>query len=292
MDELIYEFNSWRYLVVLSSIKKDYNNKSKIRMYCSSCGEYGHKNIKSNECSIKITEQQMIRSQIKRHILDTPISHSCGIEEILVEIADKLGIKITIVASLYKDINPYDLLDRKIEIKKIIDEQEKLQCSSCNKELIITNIDSIRKWKSYNVCDKCWCKFNSDRDELWVKIQEYKRIVCVSCGEEKKDKNERYHFDHINMFDKQSSICTMVNCGDEIEDIFREIDKCQIVCKHCHDIITSIENRLGFTRIKSTLTRRLNSEEITEDQYNDEKKVLQKIYENKMAKIYEELKHV
>ena len=292
MNELIYEFNYWRYIVVLSSIKKYYNNKSKTRMYCSSCGEHGHKNIKSNECSIKLANQQMLRNKIKRHILDTPISRSRGIEEILAEIADKLGIKITIVASLYKDINPYDLLDRKIEIKQIIDEQEKLQCYSCNKELIITNIDSIRKWKSNNVCDKCWGKFNSERDELWVEIQKYKRIVCVSCGEEKQDKNERYHFDHINMFDKQSSICTMVNCGDEIEDIFREIDKCQIVCKHCHDIITSIENRLGFTRIKSILTRRLNSEEITEDQYNDEKKVLQKIYENKMAKIYEELKHV
>jgi hypothetical protein len=261
-------------------------------MYCSSCGEYGHKNIKNNECSIKLAEQQMLRNQIKRYILDTPISRSHGIEEILSQIAHKLGIKITNATSLYKDINPYDLLDRKIEIQKIIDEQEKIQCSSCNKEMVLTSTDSIHKWKSNNLCDKCWCKFNSERDELWVKIQEYKRIVCVVCGEEKKYRNERYHFDHINMFDKQSSICTMVNCGDETDDIFREIDKCQIVCKHCHDIITSIENRLGFTRIKSTLTRRLNSEEITEDQYNDEKKVLQKIYENKMAKIYEELIHV
>ena len=91
------------------------------------------------------------------------------------------------------------------------------------------------------------------------------------------------------MFDKNDSICCMVDRGDDMKDIFSEIDKCQILCLACHHIVTSIEQKSGFTRIKSSLTRKYNNEEITEEQYSGEKKKYQGIYEFKMKSIYEEL---
>jgi len=92
------------------------------------------------------------------------------------------------------------------------------------------------------------------------------------------------------MFNKNDSICRMVNEGVNIEEIYAEIDKCQILCLSCHHIITDIEHKLGFTRIKTKLTRDLNQLEITEDIYNQQVAYYQEIYETKMKHIYKELK--
>ena len=84
------------------------------------------------------------------------------------------------------------------------------------------------------------------------------------------------------MFDKGNSICSMVNEGNIIDDIYIELDKCQILCLSCHHIVTDIENNLVFTRIKQNLTRKLNNFEITEEEYNQKKIEIGLIYVNKM----------
>ena len=83
----------------------------------------------------------------------------------------------------------------------------------------------------------------------------------------------------------------MVNEGIEIEEIYSEINKCQILCLSCHHIVTDIEHKLGFTRIKQSLTRKLNQNELTEEEYNNQILYYQKIYEEKLKHIYDELKH-
>jgi len=82
----------------------------------------------------------------------------------------------------------------------------------------------------------------------------------------------------------------MVNECVNIEEIYSEIDKCQILCLSCHHIVTDIEHKLGFTRIKQTLTRKLNQSEITEEEYNKQTQYYQNIYEEKMKFVYKELK--
>tara|TARA_Y100000817_G_C16704390_1_gene476374 strand:- start:508 stop:780 length:273 start_codon:yes stop_codon:yes gene_type:complete len=82
----------------------------------------------------------------------------------------------------------------------------------------------------------------------------------------------------------------MVDRGDDMKDIFSELDKCQILCLPCHHIVTSIEQKIGFTRIKTSLTRKYNNGDISEEKYNEEKKRYQVVYESKMKSIYEELK--
>ena len=75
-----------------------------------------------------------------------------------------------------------------------------------------------------------------------------------------------------------------------IDDIYIELDKCQILCLSCHHIVTDIENNLVFTRIKQNLTRKLNNFEITEEEYNQKKIEIGLIYVNKMYEIYNQLK--
>ena len=63
------------------------------------------------------------------------------------------------------------------------------------------------------------------------------------------------------------------------------------MCLSCHHIVTDIEHKLGFTRIKQTLTRKLNQSEMTEEEYNKQTQYYQNIYEEKMNFIYKELKY-
>jgi hypothetical protein len=57
-------------------------------------------------------------------------------------------------------------------------------------------------------------------------------------------------------------------------------------------LVTDIEHKCGFTRIKQTLTRKLNQSEITLEEYDEQTLYYQKIYEEKMNFIYEELKQI
>ena len=82
----------------------------------------------------------------------------------------------------------------------------------------------------------------------------------------------------------------MVQEGNIIDDIYIELDKCQVLCLSCHHIVTDIESKLGFSRIKQNLTRKLNNDEITDEEYNQQKKEVGEIYIKKMYEIYDNLK--
>jgi hypothetical protein len=164
------------------------------------------------------------------------------------------------------------------------------KCYECNINIICLQINTIRVWKDNYICDTCWSKYSEERKLISEKVKSYKTIQCVICSSIQKNDNERYHYDHLNMFNKDKSICSMINDGTKIEDIYSEIDKCQILCLSCHHIVTDIECKLNFTRIKQTLTRNLNQNEITLEEYNKQTLIYQKIYEEKIKDIYEKLK--
>jgi hypothetical protein len=92
------------------------------------------------------------------------------------------------------------------------------------------------------------------------------------------------------MFDKEESVCTMVMDGFPIEQIYQEIDKCQILCDSCHAIVTHIERALGFTQEKRSLTRKLNLNEITKEEHEIQLHEYQKVYNEIMLPIYETIK--
>jgi hypothetical protein len=128
-------------------------------------------------------------------------------------------------------------------------------------------------------CDNCT---HSSRIEspLWKEVQEYctKHDInsCRFCGKIKQ-KGYRFHFDHLSIFDKRDNVCSMIANKNEFIDIILEIQKCQLLCIHCHYIVTKIENSYGFISMK------------IRHSHTDK---LKACYKEKMEKVYEILKKV
>ena len=45
----------------------------------------------------------------------------------------------------------------------------------------------------------------------------------------------------------------MVKSGAPMDDIYREMDKCQLLCISCHKIVTKMEHQCGFVRLKKQM---------------------------------------
>jgi hypothetical protein len=264
-----------------SLIKKDMKRK-----VCPNCHELGHDKA-SNTCIINIKLDNINREKIKQYIILNPECDDSQISEVL-------GINITKYKTLYNSIPLNEILESQEITEEYFDKvlnYSRYNCSLCNKIQYNSNISS-REWKeTKNVCDICWIQFESDRDVLWKQIMDYFIInKCNICNIEKTHKSQRFHYDHINMFNKESSIYEMVNRGDDINLIIHELNKCQLVCISCHSIITHMERKFIFTKIKINLNKQLKRNTITEEQYNlkcDEYNIL---YKNKMSYVYEMLR--
>lgn len=141
-------------------------------------------------------------------------------------------------------------------------------------------------WKKTIICATCYEKHCTERDELWIAVLSQAPRKCKFCNKIQRHIHDKFHFDHINMFDKKDSICNMIKYGEDLADICIEIDKCQIVCISCHWIITNIERLIGLTKIKQQLTRKLNSDYIDKVEHDAETSAAFEIYNNKMTVVY------
>lgn len=265
--------------------------KDKKRKVCKNCYELGH-NITSTNCKLKIDQNNKLKQKIKTHMLSQNCLEDKTIEEYFIGLGILLNITPNCCKSLYNEIPLNELLDRKMDMTIYLNNIKHLskKCNECNKNIVSIQTNTHRIFNGNNICDTCWCKYEDSRKLAWEQIKEYRPIQCGICSSIQTYTLERYHYDHLNMFNKNKSLCSMVNEGVNIEEIYSEIDKCQILCLSCHHIVTDIEHKLGFTRIKQTLTRNLNQREITEEEYNNQTIYYQNIYEEKMKNIYKLVK--
>jgi hypothetical protein len=270
MEEVIVELHNL--------IKKDITRK-----VCPNCHELGH-NKNSKSCLINIEIDNKNIKKIKKYIL---LNENCDYE--------KIGVSINKYNELYKSICLDDLLKnqeiKEDNIDEILD-NSKYNCSLCNVKYYNKNVSS-KEWKEHkNICDLCWCSYEYERNILWEKIQDYIKIKnCNICGTEKKYIKQRFHFDHLNMFNKTDCIYDMVNKGKDFEIIKDELNKCHLLCISCHSVITNIENNLLFHRIKKKINNELKNQEITEEEYQLKCNEYNIIYKEKMNKIYFILKN-
>jgi len=265
--------------------------KDKQRKVCKNCNELGH-NATSSSCKLIIDKNNKLKQKIKNYILSQNCLEDKNIEEHCLELSVLLDITPNLCKSLYNEIPLNEILNREININTYLTNINQLskKCNECNKNIVCIQTNTHRKWKGNDICDTCWSKYEDYRKLIWEKIKAYKNTQCEICSSIQTHTTERYHYDHLNMFNKCNSICSMVNECVNIEEIYSEIDKCHILCLSCHHIVTDIEHKLGFTRIKQTLTRKLNQSEISEEEYNTQTLYYEKIYEEKMNYIYKELK--
>ena len=171
-------------------------------------------------------------------------------------------------------------------------EDTKNTCSIC-KRISFCNLNI---WKENKYCEDCYEKtFGEEIKDRWLSIHKYSieqnKTACNICNKLAVFDNKivsRFNYDHIDMFDKSGSICEMVRTGIMISDIYKEIDKCQLVCISCHKIITKIEHQCGFIRFKKQMTKDYNeADEIIKEE------ILKKYslkYNTFMSKVYSILK--
>jgi hypothetical protein len=260
--------------------------KDIVRRVCKQCGELNH-GISSTLCKVNILKKDLLKQKVKQFfLLQDGSDDSLHFESA----CNQLGISMNQCKEMYSEIPWLDLLQRPNRISSIVEQLTFTRCEQCNQPKCAIQPDSLRTWKDKKICDKCFAQTMLEREEMWKLISNYKLIQCSFCNIKKESKEDRFQYDHINMFDKEESVCTMVMDGFPIEQIYQEIDKCQILCDSCHAIVTHIERALGFTQEKRSLTRKLNLNEITKEEHEIQLHEYQKVYNEIMLPIYETIK--
>lgn len=168
-------------------------------------------------------------------------------------------------------------------------------CNNCN----CKKYSNMFIWKEKEYCEECYEKlFREEINERWMDIHKYsisKNKICCNICNKNAVMNEtiatRFHYDHIDMFNKSDTVCKMVRTGICINEIYNEIDKCQLLCVSCHTLVTKIEHKCGFIRFKQQLSREYSS---TNDLIKKEE--LSKKYSEKynefMSKVYLYIKEI
>ena len=262
------------------------NPKNVVRKVCKQCGDLGH-GILSNTCKVNILKKDLLKQKVKLYFL----SQDGSDDSIHFELAcNQFGISLSQCKEMYSEIPWLDLLQRPKSISSVVEKITFTRCEQCNENKCTIQPECLRTWKNKKICDKCFSKTSLEREEMWNLISNYKPIQCLFCNIKKENKNERFHYDHINMFDKEESICIMVSEGVPIETIYKEIDKCQILCISCHYIITYVERAVGFTQQKRALSRKLIQNEITKEEHKTQIQNYQKLYDEIMLPIYTTIK--
>lgn len=154
------------------------------------------------------------------------------------------------------------------------------QCVRCG----TTEYSAPYFWKEEAHCESCFLQwYGEEVAERWRFVRAYsvqvKKNACNLCGRLAVFDNtlsSRFHYDHIDMFNKSESICEMVRTGQPVDDIYREIDKCQLLCISCHKVVTKVEHLCGFVRLKKQ----------TEDT-EENRQANSAIYQELMRKIYD-----
>jgi len=176
------------------------------------------------------------------------------------------------------------------QIKEFFNDIPTIKCFDCQQEFREICTNTLKTWKNNKVCDHCHSKHNDEINQAWELVKKYKPHLCVFCGKTQNNIDDRFHYDHLNMFDKVGSVCDMIKNGDDIKLIYAELDKCQSVCINCHHKITFIEQKLGFTKAKVALTKMIIKN--SEIDYHDEKEKLYDRYKKEMKVVYEKFKEI
>jgi len=233
-------------------------------------------------------DKEYIKSVVKKNPFDIPW---CEIGTHLNRSEDRVKLKYLDYVSAEEHIEIcIDVIDDSM-INNII-ENTKKNCSMCK----CITFCNPHIWKEKEYCEDCYEKtFGEEIKERWLIIHKYSieqnKIACNICSKSAVIDNKiisGFNYDHIDMFDKSSSICEMIRTGIMISDIYKEIDKCQLICISCHKIITKIEHQCGFIRFKKQMTKDYNeADEIIKEE------IIQKYslkYNMLMSKVYSILK--
>jgi hypothetical protein len=222
-------------------------SKERCRPRCSGCLEVGHTKA-SLACPIRIATIEAEHQQIRVHAaaattlpLDWPVNNSilCAQRYQLITTCEERMLQ-------YSSI----LAQNPISILQSIRQDLQVFCHKCSRECY----KPLNDWCNAGLCDTCYLCYRTERELLWGKVREQLGpLCCVFCGQE--CFNGGSHLDHLNMFEKGDSVCSLVARGAPWEIISFEVGLCQVLCKSCHAFVTHCENILGFRSCKIEITK-------------------------------------
>jgi hypothetical protein len=181
-------------------------------------------------------------------------------------------------------------------------EKEGHDCIKCHSRMYCPP----KRWDGAEYCGVCHSRcFSDEITSRWKMVNEYARStskdkcnICYVGATYNKEIGDRFHFDHVNMFEKSESICTMVMTGVPLSSIYMELDVCQLLCVSCHGLVTTLERRFGFMRMKNNMTRshkKKASESVNESNLTDASESAEDLelmetrsqYESLMLRVYD-----
>ena len=252
------------------------------RRLCKACHAVGHTPY-SKICIVHGKQNSEWIEYIKDYLLKKDKEDD---ENNLVILSEQLKITLDHCTSLYSQIPKEVLKHRKINVRKRLQLNSSIYCHDCKHLITMSQKNSAKTWKGNQICHTCFSRTTKERGHTWELIKAYTTNYCAICLKQKENKDDCFHFDHLNMFNKGDTIYNMVTSGVPIETIYKEIDKCQHICIECHNNITDLERATGVMKTKTNYT-----EEFINRPENEVLKVsLQKKYEEIMFPLYEELK--
>ena len=130
-------------------------------------------------------------------------------EEIFELLAKTLNISLHSCKKLYAELPPETWLDRKMDISEYKKKMDKCCCNGCGDVIVEFSKIVFGKIKLFVII--VGIRIEEKGNSMWSEIKNYKKIVCCICNKLQRTKGERYHYDHLNMFDKNDSICCMVD---------------------------------------------------------------------------------
>ena len=179
-------------------------------------------------------------------------------------------------------------------IVKLVEEIKHI-CVRCNTKIY----SQPCIWQDLEYCDECHYElYNELINQRWKYIREYSiennKASCNICYKKATFDNlihSRFHYDHIDMFDKTDSICKMIRIGIAMDDIYQEINKCQLLCVSCHTVVTKVEILCGFNRVKRQINKEYNE---TNDETLKESlmKKYSKLYNEFMCGVYKQIREI
>jgi hypothetical protein len=160
--------------------------------------------------------------------------------------------------------------------KKVFHSMADTTCTECNMGIY----GYSKGWRGRRVCRGCHNRLKqSYSSDFLAYIDEVYSSGCTFC----RKKEGRFHLDHKNMFSKTDSVCDMIERGCDEAKIREEIDKCQLLCIACHEIVTRYEQKAGFHASKKALNK---MERRGDSGYMERRQQLYDKYEAVMREIY------
>jgi hypothetical protein len=153
-------------------------------------------------------------------------------------------------------------------------------CTACHRVFY----DAGHDWRGEIECDECSRSHCRERRALWAGVESAYHS-CEWCGR-KRAEGACLQLDHLNMFEKGDSVCSMINRGDSLETILAEAAQCQVLCASCHSVVTSVERQLGLHRAKGSLTRSAANDEADLSAVSEGYAELADVYAAQMRVLY------